>query len=498
VTWWRSLPSFVHDVNRRALIAAVACVGLAAASLLVPSAPTTDPWGWIVWGREVAHLQLETAIGGAPSWKPLPVLFTTPLSVFGGAAPDLWIVVARAGGLLGLYAAFRLASRLAGPGVGTAAGVLAAVGLVLSANWIRTFLHGYAEPFAIAMLLLAIERHWSGRPRQALLLLAGVSLVRPEAFPLALLYGLLFWRRREVPIWVLTLVAVAVPALWLGPDWIGSGDPFHGSKVADAVEPQGGHAALVALWHGLGITPAPLTLGAIAGFVIAYRAGDRRVVELSLLALGLAALMLGLMLAGYPAEQRFFVLPQALICVVGSVGVVRVVELVTTTAARVGVAAVIALAALPLLTVRTVATGDETRDSVRRARVESSLATAISRAGPARLRDCGVPILPRGLGWMRGNVAWQLHLSLRRIHSVATSAGDYLETLSHDGVASAPREVTITTRRRHMVLIAPFSRSRVQFVRTKVDWATAIREGEWQLIVPDSSVCMGRPATRPA
>ena len=76
-------------MKRRGLIAAAACVGLAAASLLIPSAPTTDPWGWIVWGREIAHLQLQTAIGGAPSWKPLPVLFTTPFSVFGGAARAL-------------------------------------------------------------------------------------------------------------------------------------------------------------------------------------------------------------------------------------------------------------------------------------------------------------------------------------------------------------------------------------------------------------------------
>ncbi|MFL5866120.1 MAG: hypothetical protein ACJ766_03370, partial [Thermoleophilaceae bacterium] len=363
-------------MKRRGLIAAAACVGLAAASLLIPSAPTTDPWGWIVWGREIAHVRLQTAIGGAPSWKPLPALFTTPFSVFGGAAPDLWLLTARAGGLLGVLAAYRLASRLGGP----AAGVLAAIGLVLSANWIRTFLHGYAEPFAIAMLLWAVDRHWSGRSRQALLLLLGVSLVRPEAFALALLYGALAWRRGELPIWALALAAIAVPALWLGPDWIGSGDPFHGSKVADAVEPQGIHPALVAAFGGIGITPAPLSLGAVAGFAIAYRAGDRRVVGLSLVALGLAGIMLGLMLAGYPAEERFYVLPEALICVLGAGGIVRVVELAAANAARVGIAAVMALAALPVFAVRAIATGDEARDSVRRARVESSLASVISRA----------------------------------------------------------------------------------------------------------------------
>jgi hypothetical protein len=232
--------------------------------------------------------------------------------------------------------------------------------------------------------------------------------------------------------------------------------------------------------------------------VIAYRAGDRQVVQLSVVAIGIAALMLGLMLAGYPSEQRFYVLPQALICVLGAVGAVRVVELVGSRPARVGAAAVMALAALPVIAFRTVATADETRDSVRRARVESSLETAIARAGPARLRDCGVPILPRGLGWMRGNVAWQLHLSPRRVRSVPTSGGAYLEALSSDGVGDIPPEVTIHTHRRHMVLLVPFGRSRVQLVSTPAEFDTATRAGDWQLLVPNSPACTGRRATRAA
>ena len=32
-----------------------------------------------------------------PSWKPLPALFTVPFALFGGAAPWLWLIVARAG-----------------------------------------------------------------------------------------------------------------------------------------------------------------------------------------------------------------------------------------------------------------------------------------------------------------------------------------------------------------------------------------------------------------
>src|SRR3954466_4488878 len=96
------------------------CFALAALSLAGPSVPTQDSWSWIVWGREVAHLSLDTTAGS--SWKPLPVLFTTPFSLFGDIAPELWLVVARAGGLLAILFAYRIAARLAGPPLGVAAG----------------------------------------------------------------------------------------------------------------------------------------------------------------------------------------------------------------------------------------------------------------------------------------------------------------------------------------------------------------------------------------
>src|SRR3954451_18354380 len=67
---------------------ALVVLGLTALTFLAPAAPTYDPWAWIIWGREIVHLDLSTAEG--PSWKPLPVLLTTPFSLFGGLAPDLW------------------------------------------------------------------------------------------------------------------------------------------------------------------------------------------------------------------------------------------------------------------------------------------------------------------------------------------------------------------------------------------------------------------------
>src|SRR3954453_7921083 len=99
----------------------VECFAIPALTLLEPSAPTYDPWAWIIWGREIMHLDLSTADG--PSWKPLPVLLTTPFSLFGGLAPDLWLFVARAGAIAGVVMLFRLGRRFGGIPGGVAAAV---------------------------------------------------------------------------------------------------------------------------------------------------------------------------------------------------------------------------------------------------------------------------------------------------------------------------------------------------------------------------------------
>ena len=54
--------------------------------------PGYDPYGWLIWGRETLAGTLD--LGGAPSWKPLPYLFTVPYSVFGHFALWLWMTTA--------------------------------------------------------------------------------------------------------------------------------------------------------------------------------------------------------------------------------------------------------------------------------------------------------------------------------------------------------------------------------------------------------------------
>ncbi|MDQ3850852.1 MAG: hypothetical protein M3296_09615, partial [Actinomycetota bacterium] len=96
--------------SRLLALTAALCLGLAAASLVLPYEPAYDVWAWLVWGRELAGLEVHLATG--PSWKPLPVLVAMPLAATGNAAPMLWLVLVRAAWLLALALAADLAYRL--------------------------------------------------------------------------------------------------------------------------------------------------------------------------------------------------------------------------------------------------------------------------------------------------------------------------------------------------------------------------------------------------
>ena len=193
-----------------------------------------------MWGREVSDPHLSFLVSGGPSWKPLPFLFTTVWGLFGGAAPTLWIITARIGGLLGLV--LRLAPGPPADGRGgprPLAGCLAVVGMVLTQDWPYYFLRGTSEVVLIGCTLGAIDRLLDRRRGQAYALAVAAGLIRPEWWPFIVLFALYLWFRdprwRSVKARVLILAGLAVlPFLWFVPPWIGSGDPFLAASHAAA------------------------------------------------------------------------------------------------------------------------------------------------------------------------------------------------------------------------------------------------------------------------
>ncbi|HEX5618131.1 MAG TPA: hypothetical protein VFX51_06910 [Solirubrobacteraceae bacterium] len=307
------------------------CLAVAAVSLTIPSAPTYDSWAWLVWGREILHLDLVTLDG--PSWKPLPVLFTTPFALFGDdGAPALWLVVSRAGGLLAFAMVFRLGTRLAGPW----AGAIATVALLLSDAFLFNIARGTTEGMLVAAVLWGIERHLDGHREQAFLLGFAAALLRPEVWPFWGLYGL--WLLYEAwdgrPPWrEIALVfglGVLTLALWLVPEYLGSGDWLRAAERAR--EPNPGAATFAkspffeVFRRSGALLSLPVFAGAFVATAIAVLRRDRLQLALAatatLLTVGVALMTEG----GFAGNLRYLALPTALVCVLAGAGWVEVVR----------------------------------------------------------------------------------------------------------------------------------------------------------------------------
>ena len=304
------------------------CLILAALSLALPSVPSYDPWAWLNWGREIAFLDLDTRNG--PSWKPLPVAFTTLFSPLGkiddGIPPALWLLTARAGALMALFYAFRVAGRLAGPDrrVAVGAGMVAALALALSPSWLRYMAHGNEAPMAVAFMLAAVDRHLSGSRRAALVLGFLACLLRPEVFPFLALYGAMVWVREPGARRLVAGLALALPVLWLVPEWIGSGDPLGAARQARS-EPSWSLSlqerpwlALLERWHGL--AGLPLQVGALLGLAFAWRRRERVTLTLGVLAVGWVALIVAMTQAGFSGNSRYLLAPLVVLILLAAAG----------------------------------------------------------------------------------------------------------------------------------------------------------------------------------
>jgi hypothetical protein len=386
----------------------IGAVVLAALSLLRPWALAFDPMAWLVWGRQVWHLSLDTTTG--PSWKPLPVVLTTVFTLFGGVAPALWLIVARAGGLLALAGAFVLGSRLAGRWAGAGA----AATMALSPWWAYNTALGNSEGLLAAAALWAAIAHLAGRPRAALALLTVASLLRPEAWPFLGVYGLWLWRARPADRVAVVVAGALVPLLWFGPDVIGAGGALGASKSARGT-PSPGSAGLadnpaVALlgdFVRLASLPAIVAAG-LAVLLAIRRPRDRAILALAAAAVGWVAIVVAMTAVGYAGNPRYLVAAAAIVAVLAGVGAVRVAA---ARGAPLGAAVlVLAVAAATAGTL-----SDNFDDLSARADASSTFAGVLAAAGGAdALKRCG-PI--RTSTSARTFVASHLNLPIRDINA---------------------------------------------------------------------------------
>ena len=413
--------------------AVIGCVLLAVLSIfLLPSTPSYDPWAWIVWGREIVTAHFAFATSGGPSWKPLPVVFTTIFGSLGGAAPKLWLIAARAGGLLALVGAYRLGARLAG----ALAGGLAVIALILTQetvgsvtqNWVHYLFRGASEPMLVACVLWAIDRHLGGKRAGAFVLGVATALIRPEAWPFLGLYAVWCWREqpRLRPLLAGGLAVIAL--LWFLPPWISAGQPLAASTQAQDYNGQlGGDPALETLRRAAELTLAPVLLAALAAALLAWRARDRLTLALSAAALAWVALVVVMAVAGYPGLGRFMFPAAAVICGLAGAGVVRVAMLAGKGVRFWAVAALAVAATAPFAVGRVRGAVAEKHQADLAASITSQLDAAVRAAGGRhRVLPCRASLAAVN-HTMQTELAWTLSAPLSRVKtSIRSPALDFL------------------------------------------------------------------------
>jgi hypothetical protein len=440
------------------------CLALALVSLFVlPRSIAYDPWSWLIWGREIAHLQLDTRTA-ATAVKPLPIFINTLLAPTGSLEPLLWLLIARAATLLSLAIAFRLGRRLGGLG----AGVLAAIGLAVSNEFLGyLFVQGMSEPMATATVLAAVDNHLESRRRWALVWLIAAGLLRPEAWPF--LFAYCVWlaydksTRRRV---VAGVVAVGIPLSWFVIDWFGSRQFFRSAGAATRQSQGGpllsrspGLATLRETWH---LMSAPFLVLFVLGFgaaLLAWRRGGRSTPAVWL---GLGALA-WLAVDAVLAQGRFatgaprYLLPGVgLASVVAAVFVADIARVVLRrwSGSRAGLALVVLGCALlgAALVPRVINTGHQVDAGVRvgkaAVRLRASLPHAIALAGGRNaVVDCGqvttqnfqVPL-----------VSWQLRLPIADVVITPGTTGTVLQA------GGGPRIPAGVTGYRTLGRVGPF------------------------------------------
>ena len=419
----------------------LACLALGGLSLLLPSTPTYDPWAWLIWGREILGLELDTR--GGPSWKPLPVILTTLFAPLGDMAPGVWVAVARAGAILAVVMAYRLGARLSGP----LGGGVAALVLLLSDNWLRNAALGTSEGLLVALVLWGVERHLEGRRGHAFGLGVAAGLLRPEVWPFLGAYALWLWLREPR---LRPLVAgglAALPVLWFGPELWGSGDALRASTRAN--EPNrdspafADFPALAVMGRAAMLLLPPFLLAFLGGAAWAGRSWLRfrregTTLVLALGAVSWTALVAVMTEAGYSGNQRYLVVWAGLAAVVVGVALAR---LARAARRRGGLAPValwcaVALAVAPIVPWAVGKQVQDARTVSYEARLYSQLDAAVALAGgrEAVLR-CG----PAYTGpFQVPTIAWRLGLHTNLVQFAPRPPGVVFRARPERGTRTAP------------------------------------------------------------
>lgn len=299
--------------------------------------PGYDPYGWLVWGKLTIHGRLDT--NGAPSWKPLPFLFTVPFAVFGRYQLWLWMCTAVAISFAGPVFAWRIAFRLtdADPPrryAAYAAGLFAAVSMLAMQdtvahphlNYLHYIFSAESDTMLVSLCLAAVDCHLNGRHRWAFWLWWLGALGRPEVWPYYGLAGIFLWVKMPAyRKWVIASVPLLV-FLWFGIPGLTSKSALTAGNLAQN-SPRKIHGnriiGTLGRFHELNATT--VWIAAALAVVLALYRRERAILTITVGAAVWVVIEAAFALHGFPAVPRYMFEPGAIVDVLAGLFVGRLI-----------------------------------------------------------------------------------------------------------------------------------------------------------------------------
>ena len=395
---------FVATARRYpAVLTAIALVLVSTAIVLwADTRPSFDAYGWLTWGHQTIVGALNT--NAAPSWKPLPYLFTAPLALAGHYQVWLWLIASVAIGLSGVAFAARIAYALtpAVPGrryAGLIAGAFAGAALLGIRDFPHYILSAQSDPMIVAACLGAIDCHLHGRFRWAFTLGMLGSLGRPEVWPFVAIYGIWAWRALPEMRRLIAIETVVLLALWFGIPAITSRSPFvAGTNAIGSGRALKHDRVFGTVDRFLDLHETPLELAALVSVGLALLRRDKRLLALALGCVVWVIVEIAFALHGWPGLPRYMFEASAVTVVLAGVLVGRLLAEPPRLPAALGIAgaviAVLGAASLtPAAAERVRGERHDLRVQRERTKTINRLQTAVSRlGGSGRLRHCGEPL----------------------------------------------------------------------------------------------------------